>query len=105
MKPSAILINTARGGLVQDADLLAALRSGRLAGAGLDVFLSEADASVRHVTDALIALPNVLATPHAAASSREGLARTSMIAAENVATVLDGGVPPASRLIVDGREA
>ena len=104
MKPSAILINTGRGGLVQDADLLDALRDGRLSGAGLDVFVSEADPSFRPVSDALVALPNVLATPHAAASTQEGIARSNMIAAQNVITVLDGGVPPATCLIVDGRD-
>ncbi len=103
MKPTAILVNTARGGLVDDADLLDALRAGRLAGAGLDVYRSEADPSVREVTEALIALPNVLATPHAAASSRESLARMNRIAVENVVAVLDGGTPSAACLVVDGR--
>ena len=105
MKPSAILVNTARGGLVDDADLLDALRAGRLAGAGLDVYRSEADPSARDVTAALIALPNVVATPHAAASSREGLSRMNRIAAENVLAVLDGGVPPEACLVVDGRRS
>ena len=103
MKPSALLVNTARGGLVHDADLLAALREGRLAGAGLDVFLSEADPTSRAVTDELIRLPHVLATPHAAASSREGLARTNRIAADNVIAVLAGGSPPSPCVVVDGR--
>ena len=103
MKPTAILVNTSRGGLVDDADLLDALRAGHLAGAGLDVFVSEADASAQGVTDALLALPNVLATPHAAASSREGIVATNRVAAENVVAVLDGGIPGDGRLIVDGR--
>ena len=105
MKPSALLVNTARGGLVRDADLLAALREGRLAGAGLDVFQSEADPTSRDVTNELIGLPNVLATPHAAASSREGLARTNGIAADNVVAVLNGGSPPSHCVIVDGRRS
>ena len=104
MKPSALVINTARGGLVQDADLLEALAAGHLAGAGLDVFVSEHDPSFRDVTQALVALPNVVATPHAAASSREGLARTNMISAENVVAVLNGGSPAPACLIADGRD-
>ena len=103
MKPGAILINAARGGLVQDADLLEALRSGHLAGAGLDVFVSENDPTFRPVTDALLALPNVVATPHAAASSREGLNRTNRIAAESVMAVLSGGDPAPGCIVADGR--
>lgn len=103
MKPGAILINTARGGLVQDADLLAALQSGHLAGAGLDVFVSENDPAFMGVTNALLALPNVVATPHAGASSREGLNRTNRIAAESVVAVLTGGNPAPGCVVADGR--
>lgn len=103
MKPGAILINAARGGLVQDADLLEALRSGHLAGAGLDVFVSESDPGFMDVTNALLALPNVVATPHAAASSREGLNRTNRIAAESVVAVLSGGDPAPGCVVADGR--
>lgn len=103
MKPDAILINTARGGLVNDRALLEALRSGHLAGAGLDTFMSESDPDWRPVTEALLALPNVVATPHAAASSREGLARTNMVAARSVVAVLDGGAPAPECVVADGR--
>lgn len=103
MKPGAILINAARGGLVQDADLLEALKSGHLGGAGLDVFVSEGDPSFKPVTDALLALPNVVATPHAAASSREGLNRTNRIAAESVVAVLAGRDPAPQCVVADGR--
>lgn len=103
MKPGAIVINTARGGLVEDAHLLAALQEGRLAGAGLDVFVSESDPAYKPVTEALLALPQVVATPHSGASSREGLDRTNMIASRCVVAVLDGGDPPAECVVADGR--
>lgn len=103
MKPTAILVNTARGGLVDDAALLDALKAGRIAGAGLDVFLSESDPSCMGVTNALIALPNVIATPHSGASTREGLVRTNRIAAQCIVAVLAGGAPPPGCVIADGR--
>jgi D-3-phosphoglycerate dehydrogenase len=105
MKPSAILINTSRGGVVDDAALLRALQAGQLAGAGLDVFVSESDKTQQATTQALIALPNVVATPHAAASTREGLARTNRIAAESVVAVLDGRSPRPECIVADGRTA
>jgi D-3-phosphoglycerate dehydrogenase len=104
MKPGAFLINTGRGGLVQDADLLEALRSEHLGGAGLDVFVSEGDPEFASVTEALLALPNVVATPHAGASSREGLNRTNRIAAESVVAVLEGRDPAPGCIVADGRE-
>lgn len=103
MKPTAIVINAARGELVEDRHLLDALKSGRIAGAGLDVFQSESDPSYKPVSDELIKLPNVVATPHAAASSLEGLARTNMVAAKCVVDVFDGKSPPEACLIADGR--
>jgi D-3-phosphoglycerate dehydrogenase / 2-oxoglutarate reductase len=103
MKPTAILINAARGGLVDDRALLAALKAGRIAAAGLDVFMSESDPGYKAVTDELIALPNLIATPHAGASTREGLDRTNMVAAMCVVAVLDGDDPPAQCVVADGR--
>ncbi|TLX58555.1 hydroxyacid dehydrogenase [Stutzerimonas nosocomialis] len=103
MKPTAFLINTARGGLVDDRALLEALQAGVIAGAGLDVFQSEIDPLYQPTTQALLALPNVVATPHSGASTHEGLQRTNLIAAQCVVAVLNGDTPPASCVIADGR--
>jgi len=104
MKPSAAIINTARGGLVDDRALLAALQAGRILGAGLDVFESEADPTMMPVTEALIDLPNVIAAPHSGASTHEALQRTNMIAAQCVVDVLDGKVPSMGQCVADGRK-
>lgn len=103
MKPTAFVINTARGGLVEDRDLLAALEDRRLAGAGLDVFMSESDPSYQHVTQELASMPNVIAQPHSGASTREGLDRTNMLAARCVVAVLNGADPPTECIVADGR--
>lgn len=103
MKPTSIIINAARGGLIEDRHLLAALKEKRIGGAGLDVFLSESDPSYADVTRELIELPNVVATPHAGASTREGLDRTNMVAAECVVAVLNGLAPPQQCVVADGR--
>lgn len=103
MKPTAYLINTARGGLVEDRDLLEALRENWIAGAGLDVYMSEIDPAYQQVTRQLIALPSVVTLPHAGASTHESLARTNMIAAKCVAAVLDGAQVPPGCIIADGR--
>lgn len=103
MKAGAILVNTARGGLVEDRHLLQALEAGRLQGAGLDVFVSESDPAYAPVTQALVARADVVASPHAGASTREGLDRTNRIAAESVVAVLEGRSPRAECVIADGR--
>ncbi|KQN79765.1 hydroxyacid dehydrogenase [Sphingomonas sp. Leaf62] len=103
MKPTAFLINAARGGLVDDHALLDALSSGAIAGAALDTFVSESDPTYLDVSRALIALPNVIATPHAAASTQEGLARTNMVAARCAVAVFEGTDPSPSCLVADGR--
>jgi len=91
MKPSAFLINTARGGVVDQNALVVALRDEWIAGAALDVFTPERVPR----DDPLLSLPNVIATPHVAYYSEESLIDLGRLAAENVATVLAGEKPAA----------
>jgi phosphoglycerate dehydrogenase-like enzyme len=86
MKRGAILVNTARGGLVDEASLLEALRSGHLAAAGLDVFAEEP----LHADHPLFALPNVVCAPHLAWLTQETLERSIAAAMENVRRLADG---------------
>lgn len=92
MKPDALLVNTSRGGLVDEAALAAALRAGRLAGAGLDVFCQE---PLPHDSE-LRRLGNVLLTPHVAAIRPEAVSRTFAGLIDNVAR-LARNEPPAPR--------
>src|SRR5690606_29406556 len=86
MKPSAYLINTARGGIVDEAALFAALKNGALAGAGLDVFAMEPTPA----DNPLLTLPNVICAPHLAGVTREALDRMGLQTARNLLSVLDG---------------
>lgn len=79
MKPGAIVVNVARGGLIAEAALVAALASGHLAAAGLDVFAAEPAAA----GNPLFALPNVVVSPHIAWLTRETFERSLGVAAEN----------------------
>jgi D-3-phosphoglycerate dehydrogenase len=86
MKPSAYLINTARGGIVDEKALYDALESGKLAGAGLDVFEQEPPP----VGQLLHGLPNVIMAPHVAGVTVEAVDRMSEQTARNILSVLDG---------------
>src|SRR5258707_12171730 len=86
MKETAYLINTARGGIVDEPALYDALASGKLAGAGLDVFEQEPPPSGH----SLFELPNVIMAPHVAGVTREAVDRMSVQTARNILSALDG---------------
>ncbi|PWF85381.1 2-hydroxyacid dehydrogenase [Kocuria rosea] len=90
MKDSAYLVNTARGPIVDEAALAAALREGRIAGAGLDVFEHEPQ-----VHPELLELDNVVLVPHLGSATVETRTAMAVLAADNVLAVLAGERPPA----------
>ncbi|MDP3668993.1 MAG: D-glycerate dehydrogenase [Telluria sp.] len=89
MKPGATLVNIARGGIVDDVALIAALRERRIAAAGLDVFENEP----RFHPD-FLTLPNVVLTPHIASASEPTRRAMAFCAAENLIAALGGAQPP-----------
>jgi D-3-phosphoglycerate dehydrogenase len=100
MKDGVRLVNAARGGLVDEAALLDAIRSGKVAGAALDVFETEP------YTGPLLGLPQVVVTPHLAGSTIEAQDRAGLVIAEQVAAALDGEIvrTAVNIPVVDARE-
>jgi D-3-phosphoglycerate dehydrogenase / 2-oxoglutarate reductase len=99
MKPSAILINTGRGPVVDEEALIAALREGKLAGAGLDVLEQEPP----DPSNPLLSMPNVTVTPHVAAQSNESAVARRRRHGEEIARVLTGKRPlhPVNREVLE----
>jgi D-3-phosphoglycerate dehydrogenase len=95
LPPNALVVNTARGGLIDQAALLAALDSGHLAGAALDVFETEPP----EPADPLRCHPRVIATPHVAGVTDGSLVTMGVMAAECIAAVLRGEAVPAERVV------
>jgi phosphoglycerate dehydrogenase-like enzyme len=89
MKPTACLINTSRGPVVDEAALVEALRSNTIRGAALDVFEREPEAA-----PGLVELSNAVLTPHIASASRETRTLMATTAAENVVALFEGKRPP-----------
>jgi D-3-phosphoglycerate dehydrogenase / 2-oxoglutarate reductase len=90
MKPTAILINTSRGGVIDEPALIAALQRGQIAGAGLDVFEKEPPA----LDNPLLHMPNVIGTPHGLSHAEESFDRCASYTQDNVLALLDGKLPP-----------
>jgi D-3-phosphoglycerate dehydrogenase len=96
MKPGALLINTARGAVVDEPALVAALQRGHLGGAGLDTFATE-PLPAGH---ALTSLDNVILTPHVAGTTRDSARRVALMTAHNVIDHLAGRPLPAANRVV-----
>jgi len=88
MKPDAYLINTARGGLVNQDDLLKALESGTIAGAALDVY----DSEPLSADSGLTRMENVTLTPHIAGTTREALSHSPFLLARELLKIIDKGI-------------
>ncbi len=89
MKPTAYLVNTSRGGVVDESALSEALKSGKIAGGGIDAYAQEPPDS----SDPLFGLENVITTPHTGGITVEAMERMALTAAEGVVSVLSGKKP------------
>jgi glyoxylate reductase len=101
MRPTTVLVNTARGPLVDEAALVAALAAGRLAGAGLDVFEREPA-----IAEGLAALDNVVLAPHVGSATTQSRGDMVRLACRNVTEVLAGRAPvtPLNPQVLEGRD-
>ena len=88
MKPTAFIVNTSRGKLIDEPALIAALKEGRVAGAGLDVFAQEPPGPA----NPLFSMPNVIVTPHVASSTTGAARQMGNIGARNILHYLRGEV-------------
>ena len=91
MRPEAVIVNTSRGGLIDEAALAAALQAGRIAGAGIDTF----DEEPPRAGNPLFASDRAILSPHIAGVTRQAMARLTIAAAENVLAGIDGRLDPA----------
>ncbi len=100
MKPTAILVNTARGGIVDEAAVAEGVKAGRLGGAGLDVVVDEP----LKPTHPLTGVPNIILTPHIAGVTEEAMMRMAQDSAEDILRVLRGERPkfPVNREVLKG---
>lgn len=94
MKPTAVLVNTSRGAVVDEAALVESLRAGRIAGAALDVYEFEP-----HVSEGLLELDNVVLTPHIASATRDTRVAMGMLCVEALRAVLLEGRTPANAVV------
>jgi len=95
LKPGALLINTARGGLIDEAAVTAALIDGTLAGAGLETFAKEPP----DPANPLFRAPNLIVSPHIGAHTESAEEAMGLMAADNIIRVLSGGVPDPANLV------
>jgi D-3-phosphoglycerate dehydrogenase / 2-oxoglutarate reductase len=98
LKPGTLLINTARGGLIDEAAVAAALHDGTLAGAALETFIQEPPAP----DNPLFAAPNLIVSPHIGAHTGAAEEVMGLMAADNIIRVLSGGEPDAANLVNPG---
>lgn len=91
LRPGALVVNCARGGIIDEAAMVAAVRSGQVAGAGFDVFDTEPPAA----DHPFFAEPRILLTPHSAGMSLEATKRSAVQTVENILATFDGTLDPA----------